>query len=475
MKKPILVLALISSLVIPCIAYGAGDANAGKAIYKENCARCHGETGAGDGGDAGNMFPKPRDFTSGIFKFKTSSFKEKIPFDRDLFQSVSNGLPGSAMPAWKGSLSIQERWDVVAYIKQIGGISGEAKEQIDYSGWVPPTKANMKKGKELFVSRCAPCHGEDGRGDTTMALEDEWGQIVWPRNFTKFYSFRVGNEPVQIYSRIATGIPGTPMPSFDDPEMGDEQLSNEQKWMVAYYVKSLADKSRVFLKKFGKVVDAWHTDKLPADLKDTKPWMFSKPLTFGLTVLTAPGRPPLNSLVDSLTVRALNDGKEIALLLEWDDNTWSIAEDEDAMTIMLDEDVFNDAIALYMPAGVNSEKSGKPFYGLGDEKTSVNVWRIDSEQNKTKFTLAGSENFESNSEIDAGITMEAMYNKGKWMVLIKRPIQQTGENDAKLEPGKFTPIALSIWDGSNKEEGLTHTFTDWYWLNVLPKGKGGVL
>ncbi len=87
----------------------------------------------------------------------------------------------------------------------------------------------MKEGKKLFVSRCGPCHGEDGRGDTTMALEDDWGQIVWPRNFTKVYSFRVSNDPIDIYSRIATGIPGTPMPSFDDPEMGDDQLSNEQK------------------------------------------------------------------------------------------------------------------------------------------------------------------------------------------------------------------------------------------------------
>tara|TARA_Y100000294_G_scaffold46046_1_gene42702 strand:- start:64 stop:270 length:207 start_codon:yes stop_codon:yes gene_type:complete len=68
-----------------------------------------------------------------------------------------------------------------------------------------------------------------------------------------------------------------------------------------------------------------------------------------------------------------------------------------------------------------------------------------------------------------------MYDKGRWIVYIKRPIKSIGSDDAKLEVGKASPLAFSIWDGSNNEKGLTHTFTDWYWLNILPQGKGGRL
>lgn len=472
MKKVIIVLLV---MILPSLAFGeAGDPKAGKAIYDENCARCHGKTGAGDGSDGANMFPKPRDFTSGIFKFKTSTYNEKLPLDRDLFATVTYGLTGSAMPAWKGSLSIKNRWNVIAYVKQLAGISGEAKEKIKFAGWVPPTTKNLKQGKKLYLSRCAACHGEAGRGDTTMPLEDEWGERIWPRNFSKFYSFRVSNSSMEIFARISTGIPGTPMPSFDDPEMGDDILNTEQKWMVANYVASLEDRSRVFHKKFGKVMDAWFTETLPQDVEDLDPWKFSKPLTFGLVAKTEPGRPPLSSLIDTVTVRALNDGKEIALLIEWDDPTMSVAGDEDASTIIGDEEVFSDAVALYMPKGLTSDNSAKPFFGLGDEKSPVNAWFINSAEAKKRFTFAGSENFGMFADVDPSFLMEAMYDNGRWIVFMKRPIQSSDSNDAKLEQGKFTPIAFSIWDGSNNEKGLTHTFTDWYWLNVLPQGKGGI-
>ena len=98
MKKNIFIL-LLSVLLVPGIAFGelvirepfsekAGDATAGKVIYDTNCVRCHGEKGDGEGPDAGNMYPKPRNFTTGLFKFKTSSFKEKRPLDRDIYNTV---------------------------------------------------------------------------------------------------------------------------------------------------------------------------------------------------------------------------------------------------------------------------------------------------------------------------------------------------------------------------------------------------
>ncbi|MCU7947158.1 MAG: c-type cytochrome, partial [Candidatus Thiodiazotropha sp. (ex Cardiolucina cf. quadrata)] len=54
----------------------------GMDLYKLRCEVCHGETGAGDGIAADLMYPKPRDFSLGLFKYKTSP-GTLLPRDED--------------------------------------------------------------------------------------------------------------------------------------------------------------------------------------------------------------------------------------------------------------------------------------------------------------------------------------------------------------------------------------------------------
>ena len=76
----------------------AGDAGHGKVVYERKCAPCHGVKGDGKGAAAELLDPKPRDFTSGIYKVRTSA--NKVPSDQDLFRLVTNGMPGTSMPGW---------------------------------------------------------------------------------------------------------------------------------------------------------------------------------------------------------------------------------------------------------------------------------------------------------------------------------------------------------------------------------------
>ncbi len=92
----------------------AGDANAGKAIYDRRCAGCHGDKGDGKGPAAELLAPKPRDFTAGLYKIRTSA--NKVPSDQDLFRIITDGMPGTSMPAW-AVLPDRDRWNLVAYIK----------------------------------------------------------------------------------------------------------------------------------------------------------------------------------------------------------------------------------------------------------------------------------------------------------------------------------------------------------------------
>ena len=92
----------------------AGDAKNGKVVYDKKCMLCHGEKGDGKGPAAPELSPAPRDFTSGVYKIRSTA--SKIPSDQDLFKIITDGMPGTSMPPWK-VLPEKERWDLVAYLK----------------------------------------------------------------------------------------------------------------------------------------------------------------------------------------------------------------------------------------------------------------------------------------------------------------------------------------------------------------------
>ena len=79
------------------------EAPLGTRLYARHCAVCHGPDGRGNGPAAPSMFPRPRDFTSGRFKYKSTAPGEP-PTDDDLLRTVRDGLPASAMPYFASEL-----------------------------------------------------------------------------------------------------------------------------------------------------------------------------------------------------------------------------------------------------------------------------------------------------------------------------------------------------------------------------------
>ena len=86
------------------------DLDQGKDVYRTYCLECHGPTGHGDGPRAVTLAPRPGNFVSAAISSKT---------DEELLASISEGVPRTAMQAWKERLSIDDRRNVLAYIRSI--------------------------------------------------------------------------------------------------------------------------------------------------------------------------------------------------------------------------------------------------------------------------------------------------------------------------------------------------------------------
>ena len=232
---------------LPLLAAAAGVAQSPaeapptdvKQLYDKSCASCHGTDGRGHGPAADALNPKPRDFTGGIYKFRTTA-SGSLPTDDDLYRAVADGLPGTSMLGWKHLMSDGQMRALVGYVKTFSPrFASERAMPVAAGRAVPSTPASVEKGRAAYDAlACGACHGDTGSGADAVAvgLRDDWGHESFAPNLTEPWAFRGGRTAADIYMRLKTGIDGTPMPSFAD------SAKDGDLWDVAHYVVSLARK-----------------------------------------------------------------------------------------------------------------------------------------------------------------------------------------------------------------------------------------
>ncbi len=218
----------------------------GKQVYDRYCIGCHGEKGDGKGPGARLLIVKPRDFTKGVFKFRSTP-SGTLPTDEDLYKIITRGVYRTSMPDW-GLVPERDRLAVIQYIKTF------------YPEWKPqgPGKPmfipeppetlgspqSVARGKELYaLLECTACHGESGKGDGPSAATldpDVWGNKQKPFDFTQG-RLKSGPSPKDIYRTFMTGVGGTAMPSYADifGEPDGENIKEGDAWHLASYVLSL--------------------------------------------------------------------------------------------------------------------------------------------------------------------------------------------------------------------------------------------
>ena len=488
----------------------------GKRVYEKQCAACHGADGRGEGEAAYLLYPKPRDFTAG--KYALVSTWERIATDEDLYRTISRGIPGSAMPSW-GHLSEQERWGLVHYVKSFAEKPLEVPPASDPKGEgqagtgvirVPPeppfTPEARARALERYADACAGCHGKTGRGDGQEEQKDDKGYPTRPRDLT-LGVFKGNPDPQDVYRRIVAGMPGTPMPMSD-------WAYGEDAWHLAHLVRSWSSdeqRARVEMRKFR--ISARRVPRLP-EHPDDGAWRQATPVNLHLMPLWWRTDRP-----EEVTVRALHDGKEIALLAVWSDAT-------NDHTAMRPQD-FRDAVAVEFALTPDP-----PFFAMGQKGQFVNIWMwkserqadlepvfqdldkvypnigIDSYPNplaspleqptRHALTLRSSPTFvtgwgagnivsdptrQSAAEDlaaqgfgtlrprprdDQVVDARGVYQRDTYRVMFRRALAGKGERAVGLAPGATVPVAFAVWNGSAGDRDGKKSVTIWQDLIIEP-------
>jgi cytochrome c oxidase cbb3-type subunit 2 len=243
------VLALVAALLPPLVSAGADLAERtpphllarGREVFERHCTVCHGPRGDGRGELAPVTLPRPRDFTRGLFKYRSTS-TGSLPTDDDLEQTIRSGLTGTAMPAFI-DLRDDEIRAVVRFVKSLAprrAATAAPPRPLDLPAvpaWFHDEDAAAERslqGRSLFRQACAPCHGErgDGQGSSALSLRDAWDEPCPPRNL-RDDGLRRGTAPEAIFLTLVTGLDGTPMPSFA------AALDAEETWSVVAFLVEL--------------------------------------------------------------------------------------------------------------------------------------------------------------------------------------------------------------------------------------------
>ncbi len=501
-KNLLLIIVTLATLALSNIAFGADKPASpmpdetpefiaqGHEVYIRRCSFCHGLLGDGNGPASDYLDPRPRDFTMGTYKFRTSQSGE-LPTNEDLFRTVSRGLPSTGMQAFddqviKNGLSEIDRWAVIAYIKTFA----PEFENPDYDPklndlivFLPENQApynaeSIKKGAEIFQkAKCWECHGKQGRGDGLKAFDktDDWGFPIRIRNLTHPWKIKAGTRVEDIYMRFSTGINGTPMPSFISA------LSEEERWYLANYIKSIQHEMTSH-----DVLKIELIDGAIPEQADDQLWANAAPMDIRLTgqVIAAPRWQ--NPSVELVTLKALYNENEIGILVQWDDpfkDEKHVTENEfnakdiakvgaynsyikaDKM-IPRQLDNFSDALALQFPVKpVDGTK--KPHFFRGSASNPVQLWMWKAASGSKEAIARGWKNSPKNQDDEKqSISSVASWSKGQWSLIITRPLVTDDRNDVQFTPGKFIPIALNAWDGSNGEHGLIMSLSTWYYLII---------
>ncbi len=213
-------------------------------------------------------------------------------------------------------------------------------------------------------------------------------------------------------------------------------------------------------------------------------WNKIPPMTLPLSgqIITRPVWP--EPTARALVVRSVHNGKDLAFLLEWQDNTKN-----DRLT----PGTFRDGVAVGLPLG-----DAPAFFCMGQLDHYINIWHwkadwqsdidrraaraaekqsgevrrfevIPRRVSSVEDLIGGGFSTLTTKEKQGRVQGKATWKDGVWHVVIFRPLStEEQENEAKLIPGRMQAIAFAVWNGENKERNGQKAVAPWFQLSIDP-------
>lgn len=488
----------------------------GEILYTHNCASCHGVRGDAKSPAAYLLYPKPRDFTQGLFKLISTNSQQAA--NSDLYSVITKGMPGSAMPPWD-TLSSEDRWALVYYVRYLSelgaavrnesfteeqilkGLAWEKKKELasvdaaeDSAIRVPPestpTAEGLLRGKALYAQACASCHGPQGKGDGPQVMRDLQGLPVKPRDLTAGI-FKGSSSSEDLWYRVNAGLPGSPMPGYQGA------YSDEQVWDLIHYVQTLPKKGaeeRARLKR-NRIVAPRTEGKLESDPLSDR-WKEIQPVFISLTPLWW-----RDDRVEGVQVRALHNGAQLAIHLSWPQ-----AKANEAATA---PQLFPDGAAIQFSTDPNP-----PFFAMGEKGRPIVLWHWKATWQKdlqhrtdvdTAYPNMGADWYQADSHLpqyasgrDAGNPMSdpnrtsaaeearsagfgsvtshkidkepvqanGVWKDGEWHVVFIRDLKVKGKERLQFRPGNKIHTAFAVFDGSHRDRNGQKMVSIWNELDL---------
>jgi mono/diheme cytochrome c family protein len=411
------------------------------------------------------------------------------------------------------------RWGLVHYIKAFAeeplvvpaasepGQEGEVGTGLISVPPEPPfTPEAQEQAKYFFQEACASCHGPAGRGngpDAAQLVDDE-GYATRPRDLTSGI-YKGNPAPEAIYRRIVAGLPGTPMPA-------SSWAFGENAWHLVHLIRSWSSdeqRARAEMQQF--TIVSRHVQRAP-EHPDDGAWRLAQPVNLHLMPLWWRSQRP-----EEVTVRALHDDTQVAILLVWADAThdhtamrpqdfqdaaaiafaltpeppffamgaagefvniwmWKSAQQEDLET------AFHDLETVYPNIGIDSypnlllsplEQPLRHALTLQSDPTFVTGWgagNIVSDPSQKRavedLTAQGFGTLRARPAPDRTVEARGVYSTGTYRVVLRRTLVGRGLRAVTLRPGTTVAVSFAVWDGSAGDRDGKKSVTIWQNLQL---------
>ncbi len=502
----------------------------GADLFARNCVSCHGTAGKGDGPAAWVLYPKPRDFTSGIFRFKSTPDAQYPTMD-DLTRIISNGIPRTAMPGFQGVLTDQQIGDLGTYVMTLAPArngADDVRQPIVIPKQPEFTPHLTEQGRKVYAAMgCALCHGETGKGDggASWSLKDDSGWPLPPADFT-LGIYKAGARPEDLYRTIMIGVPGTPMPNFRGAIASGVKVDGldpdvDMVWALTAYLKSLCAGKPEPGSAAGVEIPVEH-------LEDAA--MLTDPTHSGWKAIV-PQRLAVSPLwqrkgfASAVEVRAAAAEGMLAIKMSWPDATANFASggvdqfaDAGGMMFSLTAEipplamgalnaVANGDQAAFLvnlwqwkaDRQINADEgrihdgpdAGRTLPDLYPYKTGdlskgpltehdpafISAWQAGNPKSDPAMLVhpvleanaQGIGTLTWQESQDQNVKGVGRYIDGWWHVVFVRSLQPASSLDVDIVSLTRIPVAFAVWDGAAGDRNGTKLISGWHFLSVSAK------